>query len=92
MIVNKRALSASAAETIVLGSTEKLNAVSPYFIAPISEVTGINVAAETKSKTPRILLPHGYHGNESLCLSILCARVTSIYKYDLSYLSFDPVM
>ena len=46
----KRALSASAAETIVLGSSEKLNAASPYFIAAISEVTGIIVASETKSK------------------------------------------
>jgi len=46
----KRALSASAAETIVLGSSEKLNAASPYFIAAISEVTGIIVASDTKSK------------------------------------------
>jgi DeoR/GlpR family transcriptional regulator of sugar metabolism len=47
----KRALSASAAETIVLGSSEKLNAVSPYVIAPLSEVTGIIVASDTKAKT-----------------------------------------
>jgi DeoR/GlpR family transcriptional regulator of sugar metabolism len=46
----KRALSASAAETIVLASPEKLNAVSPYVIAPISEVTGMIVAASTKRK------------------------------------------
>ena len=46
----KRALSASAAETIVLGSSEKLNAVSPYVICPMSEVTGMIVAAHTKSK------------------------------------------
>lgn len=44
----KRALSASAAETIVLASPEKLNAVSPYVIAPLSEVAGMIVAAETK--------------------------------------------
>jgi DeoR/GlpR family transcriptional regulator of sugar metabolism len=46
----KRALSASAAETIVLASSEKLNAVSPYVIAPISEVTGMIVAGSTKKK------------------------------------------
>jgi DeoR/GlpR family transcriptional regulator of sugar metabolism len=46
----KRALSASAAETIVLASPEKLNAVSPYVIAPLSEIAGMIVAAGTKSK------------------------------------------
>ncbi len=46
----KRALSASAAETIVLASPEKLNAVSPFVIAPISEITGMIVAAGTKKK------------------------------------------
>lgn len=46
----KRALSASAAETIVLSSSEKLNAVSPYAIAPLSEVTGMIVAADTTRK------------------------------------------
>lgn len=47
----KRALSASAAETIVLASPEKLNAVSPYVIAPLTEITGMIVAATTKQKT-----------------------------------------
>jgi DeoR/GlpR family transcriptional regulator of sugar metabolism len=37
----KRALCASAAETIVLVSAEKLNAASSYVIAPLSEVSGI---------------------------------------------------
>lgn len=46
----KRALSASAAETVVLGSSEKLNAVSPYVIAPLSEITGMIVPANTKAK------------------------------------------
>jgi DeoR/GlpR family transcriptional regulator of sugar metabolism len=46
----KRALSASAAETIVLASPEKLNAVSPYVIAPLSDITGMIVAAQTKQK------------------------------------------
>jgi DeoR/GlpR family transcriptional regulator of sugar metabolism len=47
----KRALSASAAGTIVLASPEKLNAVSPFVVAPISEITGMIVAAGTKNKT-----------------------------------------
>jgi DeoR/GlpR family transcriptional regulator of sugar metabolism len=51
----KRALSASAAETIVLASPEKLNAVSPFVVAPISEITGMIVAAGTKKK---ILAPY----------------------------------
>jgi DeoR/GlpR family transcriptional regulator of sugar metabolism len=55
----KRALSSSAAETIVLGSSEKLNAVSPYVIAPISEIAGIIVAADTKSK---LLAPYAKLG------------------------------
>jgi DeoR/GlpR family transcriptional regulator of sugar metabolism len=46
----KRALSASASETIVLASPEKLNAVSPFVIAPIREVTGMIVAATTTKK------------------------------------------
>ena len=39
----KRALSAAAAETIVLVSTEKINAASSYIIAPVSEASGIIV-------------------------------------------------
>jgi DeoR/GlpR family transcriptional regulator of sugar metabolism len=46
----KRSLSASSAETIVLASPEKLNAVSPYVIAPLSEVAGMIVAGNTKPK------------------------------------------
>jgi DeoR/GlpR family transcriptional regulator of sugar metabolism len=46
----KRALSASAAETIVLASSEKLNAVSPYVIAPIAEIAGMIVSAQAKRK------------------------------------------
>jgi DeoR/GlpR family transcriptional regulator of sugar metabolism len=37
----KRALSAAAADTIVLASAEKLNAASPYVIGPVSEISGI---------------------------------------------------
>ena len=55
----KRALCASAAETIVLASPEKLNAVSPYVIAPLREVTGMIVAASTKQK---ILVPYSRAG------------------------------
>ena len=41
----KRALCASAAETIVLASAEKLGAASPYVIAPVTEATGMVVEA-----------------------------------------------
>jgi len=37
----KRALSHAAAETIVLASSEKLNAASPYAVVPLSEVSAI---------------------------------------------------
>jgi DeoR/GlpR family transcriptional regulator of sugar metabolism len=37
----KRALSQSAAETILLASAEKLNAASPYLIVPLQELSGI---------------------------------------------------
>jgi DeoR/GlpR family transcriptional regulator of sugar metabolism len=39
----KRALSAAAADTIVLVSAEKINAASPYIIAPVTEASGIIV-------------------------------------------------
>ena len=37
----KRALSNAAAETIVLASSEKLNAASPYEVVPLADVSGI---------------------------------------------------
>jgi DeoR/GlpR family transcriptional regulator of sugar metabolism len=37
----KRALSAAAADTIVLATAEKLNTASPYVIGPVSEISGI---------------------------------------------------
>jgi DeoR/GlpR family transcriptional regulator of sugar metabolism len=37
----KRALSQSAAETILLASSEKLNAASPYLIVPLTELSAI---------------------------------------------------
>ena len=55
----KRALSAQAAETIVLGSSEKLNAVSPYVIAPLSEITGLIVPSDTRQK---VLAPFARQG------------------------------
>ena len=39
----KRALSGRAAETIVLASREKLGAVSPYLVLPLSDVSGLIV-------------------------------------------------
>ncbi len=46
----KRALSASAAETIVLASAEKLNAASSYVIAPLSEISGMIVERSTPTE------------------------------------------
>ena len=42
----KAAIIATAAETIVLASNEKLNAVSPYVIAPLADASGIVLDAE----------------------------------------------
>lgn len=42
----KRALSDHAAETILLASSEKLNAASPYLIMPLSELNGMIVERE----------------------------------------------
>jgi len=55
----KRALSASAAETVVLASSEKLNAVSAYVIAPLSEITGMIVARDTKPEIIEIFSERG---------------------------------
>jgi DeoR/GlpR family transcriptional regulator of sugar metabolism len=55
----KRALSAIAAETIVLGSSEKLNAASSYVIAPLNEAAGIIVAAGTTDKALASFLKAG---------------------------------
>jgi DeoR/GlpR family transcriptional regulator of sugar metabolism len=43
----KRALSAAAAETWVLASSEKLNAASPYGVVGLEDVTGIITEKET---------------------------------------------
>lgn len=47
----KRALSHAAAETIVLASSEKLNAASPYSVVPLAEISGIL----TERSTPEAL-------------------------------------
>jgi DeoR/GlpR family transcriptional regulator of sugar metabolism len=54
----KRALIASAAETFVLASAEKLHAASPYVVAPLAEVSGLiveaNVPAEVTAPFERL--------------------------------------
>jgi DeoR/GlpR family transcriptional regulator of sugar metabolism len=47
----KRALCASAAETYVFGSSEKLNAASSYVVAKLTEIDGIIVDADASQET-----------------------------------------
>jgi DeoR/GlpR family transcriptional regulator of sugar metabolism len=47
----KRALMASASETYVLVSAEKLNAASPYVIAALTEIDGMIVAPGVAAKS-----------------------------------------
>ena len=47
----KRALCERAAETVVLASSEKLHAASPYVIAPIGEVSGMVVEPDVSAET-----------------------------------------
>jgi DeoR/GlpR family transcriptional regulator of sugar metabolism len=47
----KRALSAAAADTIVMVSSEKLNAASPYVIAPVTEASGIIVESSAPKES-----------------------------------------
>jgi DeoR/GlpR family transcriptional regulator of sugar metabolism len=47
----KRALSAHAAETIVMASSEKLNAASPYIIAPITEMNSMIISHTVPRET-----------------------------------------
>ena len=53
----KRALSRQAAETIVLGTREKLGAASPFRIMPLA---GIDVLVVERDLPPEVLAP--YHG------------------------------
>jgi DeoR/GlpR family transcriptional regulator of sugar metabolism len=50
----KRALSAAAADTIVLVSSEKLNTASPYVIAPILEASGIIVERSAPKESTEV--------------------------------------
>ena len=47
----KRALMASAAETHVLASAEKIGAASPYVICPLTDIDGIVAEAGIPKKT-----------------------------------------
>jgi DeoR/GlpR family transcriptional regulator of sugar metabolism len=49
----KRALSNTAAETIVLASSEKLNAASPYAVVPLADVSGIITEKATSAALTR---------------------------------------
>jgi DeoR/GlpR family transcriptional regulator of sugar metabolism len=49
----KRALSHAAAETIVLASSEKLNAASPYSVVPLAEIGGILTERATPAALTR---------------------------------------
>jgi DeoR/GlpR family transcriptional regulator of sugar metabolism len=49
----KRALIGRSAETIVLASPEKLGAVSPYLIAPVTEMTTLVTSAEVADAAVR---------------------------------------
>jgi DeoR/GlpR family transcriptional regulator of sugar metabolism len=49
----KRALSAAAAETVLLASSEKLNAASPYVIAPVNEASVIIVERGVSKQATR---------------------------------------
>lgn len=55
----KRALHASAAETVVLASHEKLLAASPFVIAPLRELATLAVPAGTPAKTLRVFRSAG---------------------------------
>ncbi|MBZ4486883.1 DeoR/GlpR family DNA-binding transcription regulator [Microbacterium sp. cx-55] len=56
----KRALAGRAAETFVLGSSEKIGAVSRYLVMPLDEVTAVLIdAADADSPTARALTAQG---------------------------------
>lgn len=46
----KRALSETAAETVVLGSSEKLNAASPYLVTSLDTIAGIIVSEKATAR------------------------------------------
>jgi DeoR/GlpR family transcriptional regulator of sugar metabolism len=55
----KHALSQRAAETILLASSEKLNAASPYLIMPLSELSGMIVERSTAEETVKPFVDAG---------------------------------
>jgi DeoR/GlpR family transcriptional regulator of sugar metabolism len=55
----KHALSQRAAETILLASSEKLNAASPYSIMPLSELSGMIVERSTAEETVKPFVDAG---------------------------------
>jgi len=55
----KRALCHAAAETIVLASSEKLNAASPYAVVPLSEISGIITERSAPAALTRIYEKRG---------------------------------
>jgi DeoR/GlpR family transcriptional regulator of sugar metabolism len=55
----KRALHGRAAETVVLASSEKLLAASPFLVAPLHELAAVIVPARTPERTLRALRQGG---------------------------------
>ena len=55
----KRALHARAAETVVLASSEKLMAASPFLVAPLAEASLLAVARDTPERVARALRAGG---------------------------------
>ncbi|MCB8878619.1 DeoR/GlpR transcriptional regulator [Acidisoma cellulosilytica] len=55
----KRALARQAAETVVLASAEKLGAVSPFRVLPLTEIDSLVVEADT---APALLAPYRDRG------------------------------
>jgi DeoR/GlpR family transcriptional regulator of sugar metabolism len=62
----KRALSNAAAETIVLASSEKLNAASPFLVVTLDEISAILTEADTD---PALTAPY-----EKLNIPVIRAR------------------
>jgi len=55
----KRALHARAAETVVLASSEKLMAASPFLVAPLADISQLLVPANTPARTLKALAASG---------------------------------
>ncbi|HSI50276.1 MAG TPA: DeoR/GlpR family DNA-binding transcription regulator [Ideonella sp.] len=55
----KRALHARAAETVVLASSEKLMAASPFLVAPLADISQLLVPANTPARVLKALAASG---------------------------------